>query len=190
MIHSNDFPFFFSVVLIFLFFLDHLLVVLINPAILTSSPTSEDSIKIIDQSAGRSLAIFALVLVVIQFTLDGGTPLTYYETLTLAVLIMAAGFLMITFVLELVADWKIFLFRVQLNSLRYSGLLLFLGLFLLLKSKDVPNILPNIFGVFVVLSWIIWIIHEIHYIFKTQKKEWDAKNIPRCEWVKTIFDES
>lgn len=82
--------------------------------------------KIIDQSTERSLTIFALVLVVIQFALDGGTPLTYYKILTLAVLIMAVGFLMITFVLEIVADLKILIFRVQLNPLQYSGLLLFL----------------------------------------------------------------
>lgn len=173
----------FSVALIALFLLDHLLILLMNPASLTDSPTSEDSMKIVDQSAGRSIAIFALVLVVIQFTIDG-TTLAYYETLSLATLTMAAGFLMITFVLELFADLKILLFRVQLTSLRYSGLLLFLGLFLLLKSKPIPDILPNTFGAFVALSWIIWITHEGHYIFKTQKDDWEVKDTTRRKWVK------
>lgn len=173
----------FSASLIALFLLDHLLILLMNPASLTDSPTNEDSMKVVDQSAGRSIAIFALVLVVIQFTIDG-TTLTYYETLSLSTLTMAAGFLMITFVLELFADLKILLFRVQLTSLRYSGLLLFFGLFLLLKSKPVPEILPNTFGTFVALSWIIWIIHEGLYIFKTQKEDWKAKNTTRRKWVK------
>lgn len=172
----------FSVALIAIFLLDHILILLMNPASLTESPTSKDSMKVVDQSAGRSIAIFALVLVVIQFTLDG-SHLTHFETLSLATMTMAAGFLMITFVLELFADLKIFLFRVQLTSLRYSGLLLFLGLFLLLKSKEVPDIMPNTFGVFVAISWIIWIIHEGHYIFKTQKDEWAGKNTTRLKWV-------
>lgn len=173
----------FSLALIGLFLLDHVLILLMNPASLTDSPTSKDSMKVVDQSAGRSIAIFALVLVVIQFALDG-TNLTHYEILSLATLTMAAGFLMITFVLELFADLKILLFRVQLTSLRYSGLLLFFGLFLLLKSKPIPDILPNTFGAFVAVSWLIWIIHESHYIFSTQKDDWRAKETTRSEWFK------
>lgn len=171
----------FSIALVGLFVLDHLLIFLMNPASITDSPTSKVSMRVVDQSAGRSIAIFALVLVVIQFTLDG-TNLTHYETLTLATLMMAAGFLMITFVLELFADLKILLFRVQLTSLRYSGLLLFLSLFLLVKSKPVPDILPNTFGAFVTISWLIWIVHEGHYIFKTQKEEWEEIGVSRRKW--------
>jgi len=88
---------------------------------------------------------------------------------------MAAGFLIITFALELFADLKILFFRIQLTSLRYSGLLLFLGLFLLLKSKSISSTLPNTFGIFVGFSWLIWLIHEIHYIFKTQRTEWKIR---------------
>ncbi len=172
----------FVVVLILLFFLDHLMVILMNPTILTDSPTNKDSMEVVDQSAGRSLAIFALVLVVIQFSLDGNN-LTYYEMLSLATLIMAAGFLITTFILELIADLKTILFRIQLNSLRYSGLLLFLGLFLLLKAKDIPDIMPNLFGIFVAISWFVWFVHELHYIFKTQKKEWNSKDTTRNKWI-------
>lgn len=172
----------FSLGLIALFVLDHLLVLLMNPATLIESPTSKDSMEIVDQSAGRSIAIFALVLVVIQFALDGNSP-TYFEALSLTTLTMAAGFLMVTFVLELFADLKIFLFRVQLTSLRYSGLLLFLGLFLLLKSKSIPDTLPNTFGMFVAVSWITWVAHEIHYIFRTQKSDWKARETNRIRWA-------
>jgi hypothetical protein len=153
-----------------------------NPATLTESPSNNNSMEIVDQSAGRSIAIFAVVLVVIQFTLDGNSP-TYHEILALTALTMAAGFLIITFALELFADLKILLFRIQLTSLRYSGLLLFLGLFLLLKSKSISSTLPNTFGIFVGFSWLIWLIHEIHYIFKTQRTEWKIRGISRKEWI-------
>lgn len=176
----------FSGSLIILFLVDHLLILLTNPASLVDSPSSEDSMKVVDQSAGRSIAIFALVLVVIQFTLNG-SDLTHYDMLALATLIMAAGFLMITFILELFADLKILLFRVQLTSLRYSGLLLFLGLFLLLKSKSIPGTLSNTFGLFVLLSWLIWIFHEGHYILKTQRSEWRDREISRREWARNCL---
>lgn len=177
----------FSIGLVILFILDHLLIPIMNPATLADSPTSKDSMNVVDQSAGRSIAIFALVLVVIQFTMDGST-LNHYETLALATLTMAAGFLMITFVLELFADLKILLFRIQLTALRYSGLLLFLGLFLILKSKSLPDIIANTFGVFVAISWAVWILHESHYIFKTQKADWEAKGISRERWLKDFLD--
>jgi hypothetical protein len=175
-----------SIGLIALFALDHLLILVMNPANLTESPSSDDSMQVVDQSAGRSIAIFAVVLVVIQFALDG-TTLAYYETLALTTLTMAAGFLMMSFVLELLADLNILLFRIQITALRYSGLLLFLGLFLLLKSKSLPSALPNTFGVFVGLSWLVWICHEAHYIFRTQRQEWKARDITREEWVQDLI---
>ena len=142
--------------------------------------------QVVDQSAGRSIAIFAVVLVVIQFALAGTTP-TYYQTLALTTLTMAAGFLMITFVLELFADLKILLFRIQITALRFSGLLLFLGLYLLLKSKSIPDTLPNLFGGFVAVAWLIWIIHELHYIFKTQRRDWKARDTTRREWLADLL---
>ncbi|WP_204365930.1 hypothetical protein [Halorubrum saccharovorum] len=157
-----------------------------NPATIVESPSNENSMEIVDHSAGRSIAIFSVVLVVIQSTLGGDTP-TYYETIALTTLTIAAGFLIITFVLELFADLKILLFRIQLTSLRYSGLLLFLGLFLLLKSKSIPSILPNTFGAFVGIAWLIWIIHEAHYILKTQRKDWNIRNISRTDWLRSYI---
>lgn len=128
------FPFVVVTVLI-LFIIDILAIIVAKPTILTNSPSAENSMEIVDQSAGRALAIFALVLVVVQFSLDGDS-LAYYETLSLTTLVLAAGFLIISFMLELVTDLRTIFFRIQLNALRYSGLLLFSGLFLILYSKN------------------------------------------------------
>ncbi len=158
-----------------------------NPAIATESPSNENSMDIVDKMAGRSIAIFAVILVVIQFALGGGNDLLYYESLALTTLIMAAGFLTITFASELFADLKILWFRIQLTSLRYSGLLLFLGLVLLLKSRSIPNTLSNMFGAFVAISWLAWIYHEYRYIFKIQRRTWNTGDITRKEWLKDFI---
>lgn len=176
-----------SIIIIGIFLIDHLLIIATNPATLTESPSTQSSAEIVEQSRGRSIAVFAIVLVVIQFTLSGDS-LTYYDILTLTVLIIATGFLIITFTLELFADLKILFFRIQITSLRYAGLLLFLGLYFLLRSKDVPEVLPNAYGFFLGVSWISWITHELHYIFRTQKREWDNIDMSKKDWVRLLFE--
>lgn len=172
-----------------LFIIDILAIAVMNPAVLVDSPSAENSMETIDQNAGRALAIFALVLVVIQLSLDGDT-LTYYENLSLITLVLSAGFLIVAFVLELIADFKIILFRIQITSLRYSGILLFSGLTLILYSKNIPGIVPTLFGIFVSTTWIIWIIHELHYIFITQRKDWNMRKIRRRDYFCNIISSS
>lgn len=169
--------------IILIFIIDHFLILLVNPASISEAPTSRDSMEMVHQFAGRSIGIFAIVLVVIEFTMER-PPLNHFQKLTLAALTISAGFLMVTFILELFGSMKILFFRLQLTSLRYSGLLLFTGLYLLLESKEIPIILTSTLFYFTCLSWIAWIIHELHYIFQTQRKEWNRKNIGRCPWVK------
>lgn len=171
-----------GLILIILFLLDHIFIALVNPATLTESPSTDDSMDLINQFVGRAIAIFAIVLLIIQFILDNSS-ITYYEEFTLFILTMSGGFLMLTFILELFSDFRIILFRLQLNSLRYSGLLLFLGLFFLLKSNDISEFIEIIFLFFLAISWLIWLIHEIHYIYKTQRKEWNNKNKSRRKWL-------
>ncbi|MFC6952233.1 hypothetical protein [Halorubellus litoreus] len=165
---------------------DIVLIFLINPATLTEPPTSNEIASAVDQFAGRALSILAVVLVVLQFTLDG-SDITHFEELTLIALTVSAGLLMVTFILELVGAIRILFFRLQLSALRYAGLLLFLSIVLVLKAKSVPEIMPFSLSVFVGLSWIIWILHELHYIFKTQREEWDSIDMKRCDWaIRTI----
>lgn len=156
--------------------------ILINPASSTESPSSEDSMSVVDRTASESIALFAIVLVVIQFILED-TEIGDYQELTIGVLTLCAGFLMLTFILELFGVVKVILFHLQITALRYSGLLLFSGLYVLLLSYQLDPLIQRLFGVFVLISWITWIIHEINYL-RIQQREWDSRDIDRSMWVR------
>lgn len=153
-----------------------------NPTRLSNIPTTSDSMDYIDQNSGRAIAIFAIVLVVIQFVLED-PPIGVYEMMSLNVLVICSGFLMLTFALELFGAVRTELFNLQATSIRYSGLLLFLGLFFLLLSTPLPDIAIHIFGGFVALVWLLWFLHELIYIFSIQRDEWAAVGKTRKRWV-------
>jgi len=155
--------------------------ILINPASTTEAPSSEDSMSVVDRTASESVALFAIVLVVIQFILENN-QMGYYQELTIGFLTVCAGFLMLTFILELFSDIRVVLFHLQITALRYSGLLLFSGLFFLLQSYKLNSQIQLLFGVFVLLSWSTWIIHELNYLLRIQRREWNNRNIDRGEW--------
>lgn len=157
--------------------------ILINPASTTEAPSSEDSMSVVDRTASESVALFAIVLVVIQFILEDN-QMGYYQELTIGVLTVCAGFLMLTFILELFSGIRVVLFHLQITALRYSGLLLFSGLFFLLQSYQLNPQIQLLFGVFVLLSWVTWIVHELNYLFRIQRREWDNRDIDRGEWFR------
>ena len=154
----------------------------INPASLSQYPTAEDSMSVVAQTAAQSIAIFAIVLVIIQFILDNGA-IDGYRLLAINVLVLSTSFLMVTFIMELIADIKVLFFHLQLTALRYSGLLLFLGLYFLLLSTDTPDIIPAVFGAFVSITWLAWFIHEAHYLFVKQSQEWEGEDMTKVEYL-------
>lgn len=137
----------------------------------------------VDQNSGRAIAIFAIVLVIIQFLL-GDSEIGYYELLTLNTLVICSGFLMLTFSLELFGAIRSDFFNLQATSLRYSGLVLFLGLFFMLLSTPLPTSISYIFGIFVGFVWFLWLIHELIYIFSIQREEWSAVDKTRRVWFR------
>lgn len=137
---------------------------------------------VVDRFASRSVGLFAVVLVIIQFILESGS-IEGYKLLAINALVLSGGFLMFTFILELWADIKILLFHLQLTSLRYSGLLLFLGLYYLLLANDLPQVMNGIFLIFLLVSWLAWILHELHYLLRTQLKNWRSREISRKDWI-------
>lgn len=175
-------PLHLSEFIIVLFVLIPFIQLIINPASISQSPTANDSMNVVAQTAAQSVAIFAIVLVIIQFILDNG-PIQGYELLSINVLVLSACFLMLTFIMELFGDIKVLFFHLQLTALRYSGLLLFLGLFFLLLSNDLPDIIPALFGIFVAIAWSAWLVHEIHYLFFKQEEEWGSEDKTKGEWL-------
>lgn len=155
--------------------------VLINPASISEAPSSDNSMSVIDRTASESIALFAIVLVVIQFILEGN-EMGFYQELTIGVLTLCAGFLMLTFILELFSDVRVVLFHLQITALRYSGLLLFSGLLFLLQSYQLDPLIQRLFGGFVLISWIAWVFHELKYLFSIQLREWNSRDIGRGEW--------
>lgn len=164
------------------FFLVPFLQIIINPASLSQYPTADDSMSVVAQTAARSVAIFALVLVIIQFILNNGT-IDGYQLLAISVLVLCSCFLMMAFIMELIGDIRVLFFHLQLTALRYSGLLLFLGLYFLLRSTDIPNIISAFFGVFVSIAWLAWIIHELHYLLIKQPEEWEREDMDKIEYL-------
>jgi len=146
---------------------------MINPGSLSQHPTADDSMSVVAQTAAQSIAIFAIVLVIIQFILDSGS-IDGYRLLAINVLVLSASFLMVTFTMEMIADIKVLFFHLQLTAVRYSGLLLFLGLYFFLLSTDAPDVISNVFGAFVLITWLAWFIHEINYLFIRQSIEIEA----------------
>ncbi|WP_152420726.1 hypothetical protein [Haloferax sulfurifontis] len=157
--------------------------ILINPASTTEAPSAEDSMSVVDRTASESVALFAIVLVVIKFILEDN-QIGYYQELTIGVLTVCAGFLMLTFILELFSDIRVVIFHLQITALRYSGLLLFSGLFFLLQSYQLNPQIQLLFGVFVLLSWVTWLVHELYYLFRIQSRDWNNRDINRGDWFR------
>jgi len=155
--------------------------ILINPASISEAPSSKDSMSVVDRTASESIALFAIVLVIIQFVLED-TEMGYYQELTIGILSLCAGFLMLTFILELFSDVRVVLFHLQITALRYSGLLLFSGLLFLLQSYQLNPTIQYLFAGFVLISWIAWIFHELKYLFRIQRREWNNRDMERGEW--------
>lgn len=172
------------------FILNLLLKLLANPASLITSPTSEKAMEVVDKSSTRSIAIFSIVLVVIQFSLPNSpdTPLSHWQSLAISILTLSAGFLTVSFILELWGSVINYFFNLQITALRYAGLLLFSGLYFLLEAKNISGTSPSILGIFVLLAWVLWIIHELDYILKAEREEWrNSKYKSRRECLIDIF---
>lgn len=170
-----------------LFFLSQILKLYMNPASIINSPDSDGAIEDVDKFSTRSIAIFSIVLVVINFTLSSSPDqeLGYWGILTVNVLTLSASFLILSFVLEMWGAVKNYLFNLQITALRYAGLLLFMGLYFLLRTEDMNSSYSFIFSVFVIIAWIMWIIHELDYIFNLEKKEWENSSFDsRSECIK------
>lgn len=161
-----------------IFIISQALKLYINPASLINSPSSENAMENVDKSSTRSIAIFSIVLVIIQFTLPNtaNLELRFWGVLTVSVLTLSASFLMISFVLEIWGSRKNYLFNLQQSALRYAGLLLFVGLYFLLTSEGISGLNTAVFAFFLLGSWTLWILHEIDYIFNIERKEWMKNN--------------
>jgi len=155
--------------------------IIVNPASIDEEPTTANAEDKVDEFSTRSIAVFSLVLVVIQFTLQSDS-LNYWDMMAVNALTISASILMLGFILELWSISITFAFNLQVTSLRYAGLLLFSGFYFLLRSKDIPGIIVTIFVIFLVVVWVIWILHEIKYIFKIQRTEWNSRDMTRIEW--------
>jgi len=160
--------------------------ILINPASISEPPPSEDSMDVVDRKSSESMALFAIVLVIIQFVLEGDQT-GYYQEITIGVLTFCSGVLMLPFILELFGDVRIVLFHLQITALRYSGLLLFSGLFFLLQSYQLNPVIQIVFAFFVLISWGAWIYHELRYLFILQRREWDSNESDRYEWFRKFL---
>lgn len=161
-----------------IFIISQTLKLYINPASLINSPSSENAMENVDKSSTRSIAIFSIVLVIIQFTLPNTADLElgFWGVLTVSVLTLSASFLMISFVLEIWGSRKNYLFNLQQSALRYAGLLLFVGLYFLLTAEGISGLNTAVFAFFLLGSWTLWILHEIDYIFNIERKEWIKNN--------------
>lgn len=175
--------------ILFLFFTSQALKLLVNPASLVNKPRSDDSMDLVDKNSTRSIALFSIVLVVIQFTLRNTTVdnIKYWEDLAINSLLIAAVFLVFTFVLEM---WPIknYIFNLQLTSLRFSGLLLFQGLYFLLRSESINSLFSDFFAIFIIMSWALWSLHELDYIYNIQMREWNNSDFQsRFDCFKTAI---
>lgn len=90
---------------------------------------------------------------------------------------------MLAYALEFFGSRRKILFRVQYNSLRFAALLLFASIYYYFK-QEIPNqSVVTLFFIFLTLSWSIWIIHEINYIFVTQRRNWSYKDENKLEYL-------
>jgi hypothetical protein len=171
-----------ATVLIIVPFAGQFIKIFTNPAQLTDSPTDEGAMDIVDTMAGQAIALFALILVIIEFVIEGG-ELTHYEALSATAMVVAAIFVMLAFATRVIAGLRMAFFNFQLTSVRYAGLVLFLGMYLILLSRPFPKSVTDIFALFLVVTWSIWVLHEMHAVLCTERKEWKAVDMNRREWV-------
>jgi len=171
-----------------LFLVVPILQICMNPASIVEVPSTDSSMEVIDRMTAHSVALFSIVLVIIQFILRDGAE-NDYRLLTVAMLVLCAGFLMTTFILELFGGVRIVLFHLQITALRYAGLLLFTGLYYLLGSYQLESALLLIFDLFLSLAWITWLVHEANYLLRIQRQEWRNREISRKTWFSNQIDE-
>ncbi|GAB3328282.1 hypothetical protein [Haloplanus salinarum] len=175
-----------ATVLIIIPFVAQLIKLYTNPTLLTESPSDEDAMDIVDTMAGQAIALFALILVIIEFVIEGG-ELTQYEALSATAMVVASIFVMLAFATRVIAGLRMIFFNFQLTSVRYAGLVLFLGMYLILLSRPFTKQVTDIFALFLGITWLVWIVHEIHAILCTERKEWGAIDMNRREWVREIL---
>jgi len=171
-----------AIILIIFPFVIQLIKLIFNPAQVIQSPTDDDTMDIVDRMAGQAIALFALILVIIQFVIEGG-DLSHYEMLSATVMVIAAIFVMLAFATRVIAGLRMAFFNFQLTAVRYAGLVLFLGMYFILRSRPFPEIITEIFGLFLIITWVTWVLHEIHFIIFTEIDEWSDIDMNRREWV-------
>jgi|GEM_PF-3029286 len=163
---------------------------IINPSSITEDPKADDTMSVVDKTASQAVALFAIVLVIIQFILDNGDKISTEEMKVISLLSMCAGFLMLTFAFEMIGGLRLLVFHLQLTALRYSGLLLFTSLLFLLNMYPLNGLIYDMYLIFVVLVWSIWIIHEAHFLFINQRKIWKNKDATYSRWIRKWYEES
>lgn len=175
-----------AIILITFPFIIQSIKLVVNPAQVTHSPTDNDTMDIVDRMAGQAIALFALILVIIQFVIESG-DLSDYEILSAAVMVIAAIFVMLAFATRVIAGLRMVFFNFQLTAVRYAGLVLFLGMYFILRSRPFPEIITKIFGLFLTITWLTWVLHEIHFIISTERDEWSHIDMGRGEWVREVL---
>lgn len=160
----------------------------INPASIFEDPKLDDAMAVVDRFAAQSLALFAIVLVVIQFIISNPKMMNPANDVV-GILVLSSGFLMITFVLEMFAGVRSLIFHTQITALRYSGLLLFTALYKMMESYTQSRLEIEILAIFVVMSWMIWGFHEAHYLSNRQYCKWKAREANRLDWLKKKLGE-
>lgn len=171
-----------AIILITAPFVIQFIKLVVNPSQLTQSPTDNDAMDIVDRMAGQAIALFALILVIIQFVIEN-SELSDYEILSATTMVIAAIFVMLAFATRVIAGLRMAFFNFQLTAVRYAGLVLFLGMYFILRSRAFPGGITEIFAFFLIVTWLIWIFHEIHFIIFTETDEWDDVDMNRTEWV-------
>lgn len=175
----------FAVGIIVLFAIMQILKLCFNPLNLVRPPEIEDAMGVVDRWMAQSVGLFAIVLVIIQFLLTEG-PIGEMEAFAITALVVSAIFLMAGFVLELYAGLRMFIFNLQLSSIRYAGLVLFTGLWFLLLDQSTPDGVTKVFGYGLLIVWVVWGIHELHYILITERRNWRTKDMCRRAWIKSV----
>lgn len=125
-----------------------------NPTIIRNQPTADRIEEVVETRSSRAMGLFAIVLVVITFILNQSKDMSSPEELTLALTttLLAAGFLILVFVSETHGIINKFWHRLQEDALYYSGLLLFTGLYFIVRSIEVSNVLKYTVSSFIVLA--------------------------------------
>lgn len=143
--------------------------------------------EIVERRGYQAIGIFAVVLLVITFILSPPMNESRLSDLALTTTLVSAGFLMLAFIIDLYAGVNVFLFKLQEDSLSFAGLLLFSGLFFVIISVEVDQILAYVILLFVIIAWLVWLYYKIEYIFKIQRMEWDYIGKSRIQFLKDRF---